>query len=66
MMRFQVVETKVFIVDSYDETTARMTVDALQNEMQMSERSFNEAKHGNCASYGKVIEMAETTNIFIA
>ena len=47
MMRFQVVETKVFIVDSYGETTARMTVDALQHEMLMSESSFNEAKHGN-------------------
>ncbi len=65
-MRFQVVETKVFIVESADETTAQMTVDALQNEMHMSERSFNDAKHGNCSSYGKVINMAETTNIFVA
>ena len=65
-MRFQVVETKVFIVDSYDETTAQMAVDALQNEMQITERCFDEAKHGNCTSYGKVIEMAETTNIFVA
>lgn len=41
MMRFQVVETKVFIVDLYDETTARMTVVALQNEMQMSKKISN-------------------------
>ena len=44
MMRFQVVETKVFIVDSYDETTAQMAVDALQNEMQITERCFGEAE----------------------
>ena len=66
MMRFQVVETKVFIVDSYDETTARMTVDALQNEMRFSERSFKDAKHGTCTYYGKVLEMAEATNVFVA
>lgn len=66
MMRFQVVETKVFIVESSDETAAQMAVEALQNEMVITERSFNDAKHGNCTSYGKVINMAETTNIYAA
>ena len=39
-MRYQVVETKVFVVEAEDETAAQMATDALQNEMQMAERSF--------------------------
>ena len=65
-MRYQVVETKVFVVEAEDETAAQMATDALQNEMQMAERSFQAAKNGNCSAYGKVITMAEATNVFVA
>ena len=65
-MKYEVVETKVFIVESTDENFARMAVDTLNDEMQMSERSFEAAKNGNCSAYGKVIAMAETTNVFVA
>ena len=65
-MRYQVVETKVFIVEAEDETAAQMATDALQNEMQMAERSSQAAKNGNSSAYGKVITMAETTNIYAA
>ena len=44
-MRYQVVETKVFVVEAEDETAAQMATDALQNEMQMAERSFEAAKN---------------------
>ena len=65
-MRYQVVETKVFVVEAEDETAAQMATDALQNEMQMAERSFQAAKNGNCSAYGKIISMAEATNIYVA
>ena len=65
-MRYQVVETKVFVVEAEDETAAQMATDALQNEMQMAESSFQVAKNGNCSAYGKVITMAEATNIYAA
>ena len=65
-MRYQVVETKVFVVEAVDETSAQMATDALQNEMQISARSFELAKDGNCSAYGKIISMAEATNIYVA
>ena len=65
-MRYQVVETKVFVVEAEDETAAQMATDALQTEMQMAERSFELAKDGNCSAYGKVLTMAEATNIYAA
>lgn len=65
-MKFEVVECKVYIVESESENSAQMAVEALQDEMFIGEKDFNEAKHGNCSSYGKVITMAETTNIFVA
>ena len=65
-MKYEVIETKVFIVESVDESSARMAVDTLQDEMQLTERSFEAAKGGNCSAYGKVITMAETTNVFVA
>ena len=65
-MRYQVVETKVFIVEAEDETAAQMATDALQNEMQMAEIGFQDARSGNSSAYGKVITMAETTNIYAA
>ena len=65
-MRFQVVETKVFVVEAEDETAAQMATDALQNEMQMAERSFEAAKNGNCSAYGKVLTMAEAVNVYAA
>ena len=48
------------------QNSAQMAVETLQDEMFLGEKDFNEAKHGNCSSYGKVITMAETTNIFVA
>lgn len=65
-MRYQVVETKVFVVEAVDETSAQMATEALQNEMQMTDRSFELAKYGNCSAYGKIISMAEATNIYVA
>ena len=65
-MRYQVVETKVFVVEAEDETAAQMATDALQNEMQMAERSFQAAKNGNCSAYGKVLTMAEAVNVYVA
>ena len=65
-MRYQVVKTKVFVVEAVDETSAQMATDALQNEMQISARSFELAKDGNCSAYGKIISMAEATNIYVA
>lgn len=65
-MRYQVVETKVFVVEAVDETSAQMATDALQNEMQTADCSFELAKDGNCSAYGKIISMAEATNIYIA
>lgn len=65
-MRYQVVETKVFIVEAVDETSAQMATEALLNEMQMTARTFEEARDGNCTCYGKVINMAETSNVFVA
>lgn len=65
-MKYEIVETKVFIVESTDENFAKMAVDTLKDEMQMAERSFEAAKNGNCSAYGKVITMAETTNVFVA
>lgn len=65
-MKYEVVETKVFIVESTDENFARMAVDTLKDEMQMTDRSFEVAKNGNCSTYGNVINMAETTNVFVA
>ena len=65
-MKFEVVECKVYIVESESENSAQMAVEALQEEMFLGEKDFNEAKHGNCSTYGKVITMAETTNIFVA
>ena len=65
-MRYQVVETKVFVVEAVDETSAQMATDALQNEMQTADRSFELAKDGNCSAYGKIISMAEATNIYVA
>jgi hypothetical protein len=65
-MKFEVVECKVYIVESESENSAQMAVEALQDEMFLGEKDFNEAKHGNCSTYGKVITMAETTNIFVA
>ena len=65
-MRYQVVETKVFVVEAVDETSAQMATEALQNEMQMADRSFELAKDGNCSAYGKIISMAEATNIYVA
>lgn len=65
-MKYEIVETKVFIVESTDENFAKMAVDTLKDEMQMAERSFESAKNGNCSAYGKVITMAETTNVFVA
>ena len=66
IMRYQVIETKVYIVESSTEDFARMTVEALQDEMQMTEHTIEEARHGNCSEYGKIIDMAESTNIFVA
>ena len=65
-MRYQVVDTKVFVVEAVDETSAQMATDALQNEMQIAARSFELAKDGNCSAYGKIISMAEATNIYVA
>ena len=65
-MKFEIVECKVYIVESESENSAQMAVEALQDEMFLGEKDFNEAKHGNCSTYGKVITMAETTNIFVA
>ena len=65
-MKFEIVECKVYIVESESENSAQMAVEALQEEMFLGEKDFNEAKHGNCSTYGKVITMAETTNIFVA
>ena len=65
-MKFEVVECTVYIVESESENSAQMAVEALQDEMFLGEKDFNEAKHGNCSTYGKVITMAETTNIFVA
>lgn len=65
-MKYEVVETKVFIVESTDENFAKMAVDTLKNEMEMTDRSFEAAKNGNCSAYGKVITMAEATNVFVA
>ena len=65
-MKFEIVECKVYIVESESENSAQMDVEALQDEMFLGEKDFNEAKHGNCSTYGKVINMAETTNIFVA
>ena len=65
-MKYQIIETKVFIVESSNEAFARMTVEALRDEMQMTERTLEEARHGNCSAYGKIIDMAESTNIFVA
>ena len=65
-MKYEVVETKVFIVESTDENFAKMAVDTLKDEMEMTDRSFEAAKNGNCSAYGKVITMAETTNVFVA
>lgn len=65
-MKYEVISTKVFIVESTDENAAQMTVDALENEMNISEKSFEQARYGNCSAYGKVINMAETTNIYAA
>ena len=42
-MRYQVVETKVFVVEAEDETAAQMATDALQNEMQMAVLTMAEA-----------------------
>ena len=65
-MKYEVVETKVFIVESTDENFAKMAVDTLKDEMEMTDRSFETAKNGNCSAYGKVITMAEATNVFVA
>ena len=65
-MKYEIVETKVFIVESTDENFAKMAVDTLKDEMQMAERSFEAAKNGNCSAYGKVITMAEAINVFVA
>ena len=65
-MKYEVVETKVFIVESTDENFAKMAVDTLKDEMKMTDRSFEEAREGNCTCYGKVINMAETSNVFVA
>ena len=65
-MKYEVIETKVFIVESTDENFAKMAVDTLKDEMQMTDRSFELAKNGNCSAYGKVINMAEATNVFVA
>ena len=65
-MKYEVVETKVFIVESTDENFAKMAVDTLKDEMEMTDRSFEAAKNGNCSAYGKVITMAEATNMFVA
>lgn len=65
-MKYEVVETKVFIVESTDENFAKMAVDTLKDEMEMTDRSFEAAKNGNCSAYGKVITMAEATNVFVA
>ena len=65
-MKYQVVETKVFVVEAVDETSAQMATEALQNEMQMTDRTFEEARDGNCTCYGKVLNMAETSNVFVA
>lgn len=65
-MKFEIVECKVYIVESESENSAQMAVEALQDEMFLGEKDFNEAKHGNCSTYGKVINMAKTTNIFVA
>lgn len=65
-MKYEVVETKVFIVESTDENFAKMAVDTLKDEMEMTDRSFEAAKNGNCTAYGKVITMAEATNVFVA
>lgn len=65
-MKFEIVECKVYIVESESENSAQMAVEALQDEMFLGEKDFNEAKHGNCSTYGKVINMAETINIFVA
>ena len=65
-MKYEVVETKVFIVESTDENFAKMAVDTLKDEMEMTDRSFEATKNGNCSAYGKVITMAEATNVFVA
>ena len=65
-MKYEVVETKVFIVESTDENFAKMAVDTLKDEMEMTDRSFEAAKNGNCSAYGKVITMAEAINVFVA
>ena len=65
-MKYEVVETKVLIVESTDENFAKMAVDTLKDEMEMTDRSFEAAKNGNCSAYGKVITMAEATNVFVA
>ena len=65
-MKYEVVETKVFIVESTDENFAKMAVDTLKDEMEITDRSFDAAKNGNCSAYGKVITMAEATNVFVA
>ena len=65
-MRYQVEETKFFVVEAEDETAAQMATDALQNEMQMAERSFQATKNGNCSAYGKVLTMAEAVNVYAA
>ena len=65
-MKYEVVETKVFIVESTDENFAKMAVDTLKDEMETTDRSFEAAKNGNCSAYGKVITMAEATNVFVA
>lgn len=65
-MKFEIVESKVYIVESESENSAQMAVDALQDEMTLGEKNFDEARHGNCCAYGKVINMAETINIFVA
>ena len=65
-MKYEVVETKVFIVESTDENFAKMAVETLKDEMEMTDRSFEAAKNGNCSAYGKVITMAEATNVFVS
>ena len=43
-MKFEVVECKVYIVESESENSAQMAVEALQDEMFLGEKDFNEAK----------------------
>lgn len=65
-MKYEIIETKVFIVEAVNEVCAQMAVETLQDEMILTERDFSVAKTGNCTIYGKVIDMAESTNISVA